>query len=203
MVGGTSAAAPAWAALIALTNASARCAGTPIGFANPALYNAAATAYSSDFNDVTSGNNDMTGSNGGLFPAGPGYDMATGLGSPNATALAQTLCTDAITLTNPGQQRTTVKTPVSLQIKAADTRSQAVTYAATGLPIGLTINSSTGKITGQPKRIGNSTGDGHRLRRGRHDHARRRSSGSSRAPPRSRTCRCHEWARRSRGCRSS
>ena len=157
VVGGTSAAAPAWAALIALTNASGRCAGTPIGFANPALYNAAGTAYSSDFNDVTSGDNDMTGSNGGLFPAGPGYDMATGLGSPNAAALAQTLCTDAITLTNPGQQRTTVKTPVSLQIKAADTRGQAVTYTAPGLPIGLTINGSTGKITGQPQRIGTST----------------------------------------------
>jgi subtilase family serine protease len=157
VVGGTSAAAPAWAALIALADASGRCAGAPIGFANPALYNAAATAYSSDFNDVTSGDNDMTGVNGGLFPAGPGYDMATGLGSPNATALAQTLCTDAITLTNPGQQRTTVKTPVSLQIRAADTRGQAVTYAAPGLPTGLTINSSTGKITGQPKRIGISS----------------------------------------------
>ncbi len=158
VVGGTSAAAPAWAALIALTNASAQCEGTPMGFANPALYNAAAIAYTSDFNDITSGDNDMLApTNGGLFPAGPGYDMATGLGSPNATALAQTLCTDAITLSNPGQQHTTVKTPVSLQIKAADTRGQAVTYTAPGLPTGLTINSSTGKITGQPKRIGDFT----------------------------------------------
>ncbi len=155
-VGGTSAAAPVWAALLALANATGRCAGTPLGFANPALYNAAATAYSADFNDVTSSDNDMTGVNGGLFPAGPGYDMATGLGSPNATALAQTLCTDAITLANPGEQRTTVKTPVSLQIKAAATRSQPVTITTSGLPIGLTMNSS-GKITGQPRRIGNST----------------------------------------------
>ncbi len=157
VVGGTSAAAPAWAALLALTNASGRCAGTPIGFANPALYNAAATAYSSDFNDVTSGDNDMTGSNGGLFPAAPGYDMATGLGSPNATGLAQTLCTDAITLANPGTQRTTVKTAANLQIKAADTRGQPVSYAASGLPSGLSINGSTGKITGQAKAIGDST----------------------------------------------
>ena len=156
VVGGTSAAAPAWAALIALTNASATCAGTPIGFANPALYHAAATAYSSDFNDVTSGNNDMTGAFG-LYPAGSGYDMATGLGSPNGTALAQALCTDAITLANPGSQRSTVKTSVSLQIRAADTRGAAVTYKATGLPSGLTINGSTGKISGHPKRIGKST----------------------------------------------
>jgi subtilase family serine protease len=156
VVGGTSAAAPAWAALIALTNASATCAGTPIGFANPALYHAAATAYSSDFNDVTSGNNDMTGAFG-LYPAGSGYDMATGLGSPNGTALAQALCTDAITLANPGSQRSTVKTSVSLQIRAADTRGAAVTYKATGLPSGLTINGSTGKISGHPKRIEKST----------------------------------------------
>ena len=83
--------------------------------------------------------------------------MATGLGSPNATALAQSLCTDAIALSNPGPQGSTVKKSLSLQIKAADTRGAAVTYTATGLPSGLTINGSTGKITGQPKRIGNST----------------------------------------------
>jgi subtilase family serine protease len=156
VVGGTSAAAPAWAALIALTNASAGCAGTPIGFANPALYHAGATAYSSDFNDVVSGNNDMTGAFG-LFPAGSGYDMTTGLGSPNGTALAQSLCTEAITLANPGSQRSTVKTSVTLQIRAVDTRGAAVTYRATGLPSGLIIDGSTGKITGRPKRLGKST----------------------------------------------
>ena len=156
VVGGTSAAAPAWAALIALTNESARCAGTPIGFANPALYNAAATGYSAGFNDITSGNNDMLGGFG-LYPAGPGYDMATGLGSPNATGLAQSLCTDAIALSNPGLQRSTVNASVSLQIRAADTRGAPVTYEATGLPAGLTINGSSGKITGRPKGLGNST----------------------------------------------
>ena len=156
-VGGTSAAAPVWAALIALANASSRCAGTPIGFANPALYYAAGSAYGTDFSDITSGNNDMTGLQGGLYPAGSGYDMATGLGSPNATALAQSLCTDAIALGNPGPQGSTVKKSVSLQINAADTRGAAVTYKATGLPSGLSINGSTGKITGNPRRIGKST----------------------------------------------
>jgi hypothetical protein len=83
--------------------------------------------------------------------------MATGLGSPNGTALAQTLCTDAITAANPGTQRSTVNTAASLQIKGSDTRNQAVAYAATGLPSGLAINASSGKISGRPKRIGNST----------------------------------------------
>ena len=157
VVGGTSAAAPAWAALIALANASGRCAGIPIGFANPALYDAAASAYGTDFNDITSGNNDMTGLNGGLYPAGAGYDMATGLGSPNGTALVQSLCTDAISMPNPGTQFSTVKKAVSLQLKAVSTRGDGVTYKATGLPSGLSLDASTGKVTGKPNRLGTST----------------------------------------------
>ena len=69
-------------------------AGKAIGFANPALYDAAGSAYSSDFHDITSGNNDYTpdGYTGGLYPAGTGYDMASGLGTPNGGPLAGTLC---------------------------------------------------------------------------------------------------------------
>jgi subtilase family serine protease len=157
VVGGTSAAAPAWAALIALANASGRCGGVAIGFANPALYDAAASAYGADFNDITSGDNDMTGLNGGLYPAGAGYDMATGLGSPNGTALAQSLCTDSIALTNPGAQHSTIRKAVSLQLKAVATRGGAVTYKATGLPSGLTLDGSSGKVTGKPTKLGTST----------------------------------------------
>jgi len=157
VVGGTSGASPTWAALIALINASANCHGLPIGFANPALYQAAATAYASDFNDTVSGNNDMTGSNGGAFAAGGGYDMATGLGSPNGAALTQSLCTDSIALVNPGAQRSTLNTPVSLQIKGDDTRGAPLSYSATGLPAGLSINSSSGKITGRPRHFGTSS----------------------------------------------
>jgi subtilase family serine protease len=157
VVGGTSGAAPAWAALIALANASGPCNGVPIGFANPALYNAAATAYASDFNDVTIGNNDMTGTNSSQFQAGSGYDMASGLGSPNGTALTATMCTDAISLANPGPERSVQGASVSVQINASDTRGQAVSYSASGLPAGLSIDASTGKITGRPRQIGTST----------------------------------------------
>src|SRR5205823_6013505 len=134
VVGGTSGAAPAWAALIALANASSACNGTAIGFANPALYNAAATGYAADFNDTTSGSNDLTGVNGGQFNAGPAYDMATGLGSPNGAALASAMCTDAIALANPGAQHSILKSSVSLQIRGADTRGASVSFSATGLP---------------------------------------------------------------------
>jgi Pro-kumamolisin, activation domain/Putative Ig domain len=156
VVGGTSGAAPLWAALIALTNASAGCQGVTVGFANPALYYAAGTAYSSDFNDITSGNNDMTGTSHGRFGAAPEYDMASGLGSPNGSALATSLCTDAIALAQPGAQRSVVSTPVGLQILSSDTRGHSVTYGAVSLPSGLSINSSSGKITGRPRRLGTS-----------------------------------------------
>jgi hypothetical protein len=157
VVGGTSGAAPAWAALIALANASSACSGTRVGFANPALYNAAASDYAANFNDTTSGDNDMTGSNLGQFAAGPGYDMATGLGSPNGSVLTGALCADSISLGNPGTQRSTLNTPVSLQIKGSDTRGASVQFSATGLPAGLSIDSSSGKITGRPHHIGTST----------------------------------------------
>jgi subtilase family serine protease len=156
-VGGTSGAAPAWAALAALTNASAACGGMPIGFANPALYNAASTAYSSDFNDVTSGDNDMTGTNNGKFAAGPGYDMTTGLGTPNGAALAGTLCTDSVAVGNPGSQRTILNSSVSLQIEASDSRGSSLSYSASGLPSGLSINAASGKVTGKANKTVTAT----------------------------------------------
>src|SRR5205807_1802979 len=64
-IGGTSAASPTWAGLIALADAAPPCHGAPIGFANPNLYTVAARAYARDFHDVRSGNNDFTGTNGG------------------------------------------------------------------------------------------------------------------------------------------
>ena len=85
-IGGTSAATPLWAA----TLADIESANSPVyraGFLNPLLYSAAATSATS-FNDITVGNNDYTGTNGGLYPATTGYDMASGLGSPIATGLA-------------------------------------------------------------------------------------------------------------------
>jgi subtilase family serine protease len=164
-IGGTSAAAPLWAAFTALVDASSSCAGKSIGFANPLLYNAAASAYSSDFTDVTSGNNDYTPDlyAGGLYPAGTAYDMASGLGSPDGATLPATLCGgggttgNTVTVTNPGSQTSTVGTAVSLQIKGSDSASgQTLTYSATGLPAGLSISSS-GLISGTPTTAGSSS----------------------------------------------
>jgi kumamolisin len=80
-VGGTSAAAPEWAAFAALYNQQAAAAGKPgLGFANPALYAANGTG----FHDITSGSN-------GAYSAGTGWDFTTGWGSYNAATLATKL----------------------------------------------------------------------------------------------------------------
>ncbi len=148
---GTSAAAPTWAAYTALVNGSSACGGTTVGFANPLLYQIAAGDYGNAFNDVTTGTNDLSGGQGGLFPTGPGYDMATGLGSPNGGVLAQDLCAargSAVTVTSPGDQADPVGGSVSLPIQAADATTARLTYSATGLPAGLSIDPGTGVISG-------------------------------------------------------
>jgi len=87
-VGGTSASAPQTAALVALANEQRAQAGKePIGAAlNNAIYSIARGDYSGNFNDI------VTGSNG--YPAVPGYDLVTGLGTPKATTLIRSLAAD-------------------------------------------------------------------------------------------------------------
>jgi Pro-kumamolisin, activation domain/IPT/TIG domain len=104
-IGGTSSSTPIWAAMLALVNASPTCAASHgVGFASPALYAVAsdASAYGASFNDITTGNNDIYGLDNGLvFNAAKGYDLASGLGSPQLTGpdgtagLAYYLCSIA------------------------------------------------------------------------------------------------------------
>ncbi|HEV3212045.1 MAG TPA: IPT/TIG domain-containing protein [Acidimicrobiales bacterium] len=108
--GGTSWGAPTWAALLAVVNASPTCQSSPttargVGFVAPLLYEVAAVprSYANGFNDVKVGDNDIFGVTGGLYRARPGYDLASGLGTPQLTAspgtpgpgLAESLCTAA------------------------------------------------------------------------------------------------------------
>src|SRR5256884_1138987 len=100
--GGTSAAAPAWAAMIALANqASLKANAFMVGFLNPSLYDiahgATGTSYNAAFHDIVpvSGyvnNNDYVGSSG-TYPDGSAYDLATGLGTYDAYNLSQNLVT--------------------------------------------------------------------------------------------------------------
>jgi kumamolisin len=79
VIGGTSAVAPLWSGLIARLNQKL---GTPVGFLQPALY--ALPASAGAFHDITVGSN-------GAFSAGPGWDAASGLGSPSGQNLLTAL----------------------------------------------------------------------------------------------------------------
>ena len=62
---------------------------------------------------------------------------------------------NTVTVTNPGSQTSTVGSAASLQVQASDSASgQTLTYAATGLPTGLSISSSTGLVSGTPSGAG-------------------------------------------------
>ncbi|HYZ55045.1 MAG TPA: S53 family peptidase [Streptosporangiaceae bacterium] len=86
--GGTSAAAPLWAAMLADIESQASPAIRE-GFLNPRLYSMPAGR----FNDIVSGNNDYLQPARGRYPATRGYDMASGLGTPIAPKLALALGT--------------------------------------------------------------------------------------------------------------
>jgi subtilase family serine protease len=83
-IGGTSIGAPLVSSLIAV--AAQACGASRLGFINPSLYAMASTGYV----DVTSGNNDLYSV--GQYNAGPGFDEASGLGSPDGAAFFSGLC---------------------------------------------------------------------------------------------------------------
>ena len=102
VVGGTSAVAPLWAALVALINAQTK---TSAGLLQPKIYAANAAP---GFHDITQGNN-------GAFQAGKGWDACTGLGSPIGTALAQLL--------SPGKVKKPTKS--NTPVKVTSTKKKA------------------------------------------------------------------------------
>ena len=90
--GGTSAASPAWAGIMALVN---QAHGSPMGWVNPAIYSIQGqnSQGRSPFHDITSGNNaDCSGYCGeDGYVAGRGYDLTTGWGTPDVSSLIQAL----------------------------------------------------------------------------------------------------------------
>ena len=82
--GGTSEASPLFAGIVAIAD---QAAGHRIGYLNNHLYH-----LSSGIVDVTSGNNSFAGVTG--FTAGPGYDLASGLGTIDAAKFVQALVQD-------------------------------------------------------------------------------------------------------------
>jgi kumamolisin len=139
--GGTSFAAPMWAGYLALINQQAVANGSKtLGFINPSLYTlAAGSSYDSDFHDITSGSNG--------YSATTGYDLATGLGSPNGTGLINAL---APTTTSP--TFTLSASPASVSVVQGNSGTSTITttvaggfdsavaLSASGQPTGVTVS---------------------------------------------------------------
>jgi subtilase family serine protease len=88
-VGGTSAGAPQWAALFAVTNSLRAANGkAALNSTGTAVYSVVKANYSANVHDITSGTN---GTCGTLCTAATGYDYVTGLGSPQANNLITAL----------------------------------------------------------------------------------------------------------------
>jgi subtilase family serine protease len=142
-VGGTSLATPQWAGLIAVANALRAVNGkTALAAPHAALYTNISTVpgtYASTFADITKGSHGSCSACGGEV----GYDQATGLGTPNATALLSTL--SGLTVqTAPVVTSATIngKAGTALSFTASVTASNAVTYTLSGAPSGMSISSA-------------------------------------------------------------
>ena len=148
--GGTSFAAPLWAAYLALVNEQAALNGNPtLGFINPAIYSfGVGTGYGTDFHDITSGTS-------GSYSSVTGYDLVTGWGSMNGaglvTALTSLPTTGNFTLSaSPGSVSvlqgssgtTTVTTSISGNF------SSSIALSASGQPSGVTVGFSPSSIAG-------------------------------------------------------
>jgi hypothetical protein len=144
-IGGTSSAAPMWAAIDAEMSGSSYCTGQAhgVGFISPLLYRVAAnpTSYKEAFNDITVGNNDNmdvgTDLPGGstTYRAGSGFDMASGLGSPRVTGptggpgLAELIC---------GAAKTTARASVTKISPQFGSSAGGTTFSITGSNFGST-----------------------------------------------------------------
>jgi subtilase family serine protease len=119
--GGTSVSCPLWAGLVADFNHSRASAGLgSIGLLGPAIY----PLHASGFTDITTGSN-------GAYTAGAGYDLVTGLGVPNLSALntgllAYNAATAPVISAQP--QPVTVNVGSSFSLSVTATGTATLTY---------------------------------------------------------------------------
>ncbi len=147
LYGGTSFAAPMWAGFLALVNQQALSNGNPVlGFVNPALYTAySGSSYDTDFHDILTGGNTLG--------ATVGYDLATGIGSPQAAlidVLAGAPAAGFSLSANPNAVSVVQGKSGTSTITSTTTGgfNSAVTLSASGKPTGVTVTFNPTSITG-------------------------------------------------------
>jgi len=146
--GGTSLSTPQWAGIMAIANAQRALAAKPaIGEPHSVLYTQISTVagtYALDFADVTKGSDGTCAT----CIAKVGYDPLTGLGTPNVTSLLTSLAGTTATATPPVVTSASISGIVgtALSFTVSVTDPNAVTYALTGAPSGMTI-ATTGAVT--------------------------------------------------------
>ena len=138
--GGTSFAAPMWAAYIALVNENLANNGytQTVGFINPTIYTdfGLGPGYDTDFHDIVSGSDGL--------PTTVGYDLPTGWGSPNTTGLINAFLVEAGPDFGLSASPTSVlviqgnSVTTSVTVNQQNGFSGSVTLSATGLPSGVT-----------------------------------------------------------------
>jgi hypothetical protein len=164
-IGGTSSATPIWAATLALVNASSTCASSHgVGFVSPLLYAVAsdASAYSASFNDITTGDNDIYGLDNGLvFNATKGYDLASGLGSPQLTGphgtagLAYYLCSIGSATARPIVEDVTPD--VGSVAGGTSIRIAGTGFESNGVPDVASVQVGSARLTAADFRVASST----------------------------------------------
>ena len=145
-VGGTSAATPAWAALIAIAD-QGLVAGGKGTLSNTQAQSNLYSLPSSDFHDITSGFNG--------YSATPGYDLVTGLGSPNASlVIAGILKVNGVSEAAVTTQATALATSSSSSTSTTTTTTTTVHQGRSGSRFGdessSTSTSSTTSVLVQP-----------------------------------------------------
>src|SRR5579862_1136644 len=169
-IGGTSLAAPRWAAFVALINqqaaenATASGSNATLGFLNPTIYSLNSANYADSFHDITTGNSATSTSctpgtlgclsNGVVgFDAVTGFDLVTGWGSPNGPTVFDALAPKS---SNPNFSITATPSVLSLAAGNGGTSSIAITAlngfsAATNLAVVIpgSPNSAPAGLTAQ------------------------------------------------------
>ena len=132
--GGTSCAAPLWAAFTALVNQERQTNGeADLGFANPAIYAIGSGAsYTSGFHDISDNSTNL------FYHAVPGYDDATGWGSFDGANLLTLLAPSVVVTSNPLTSVTLTPTSVVGGLTATGTVTLANPAPMAGATVGLT-----------------------------------------------------------------